>query len=153
MAEYGKNVDEILEDLKNKIDELTKAGEGASGEALARINEVKAKSINVLNQVSNKVIETANNVTDIDEIDSVVEMVSNKSKQLYENALTKINELINPETVDDAKKLVKDVKKDINDFFEREEVKNTIESAKEATVEIADKALDTLKEWLKPEDK
>ena len=153
MAEYGKNVDEILEDLKNKIDELTKAGEGASGEALVRINEVKAKSINVLNQVSNKVIETANNVTDIDEIDSVVEMVSNKSKQLYENALTKINELINPETVDDAKKLVKDVKKDINDFFEREEVKNTIESAKEATVEIADKALDTLKEWLKPEDK
>lgn len=153
MAEYGKNVDEILEDLKNKIDELTKAGEGASGEALVRINEVKAKSINVLNQVSNKVIETANNVTDIDEIDSVVEMVSNKSKQLYENALTKINGLINPETVDDAKKLVKDVKKDINDFFEREEVKNTIESAKEATVEITDKALDTLKEWLKPEDK
>lgn len=153
MAEYEKNVDEILEDLKNKIDELTKVGEGASGEALVRINEVKAKSINVLNQVSNKVIETANNVTDIDEIDSVVEMVSNKSKQLYENALTKINELINPETVDDAKKLVKDVKKDINDFFEREEVKNTIESAKEVTVEIADKALDTLKEWLKPEDK
>lgn len=152
MAEYGKNVDEILEDLKNKIDELTKAGEGASGEALARINEVKAKSINVLNQVSNKVIETANNVNDIDELDNVVEMVSNKSKRLYENALTKINELINPETVDDAKKLVKDVKKDINDFFEREEVKNTIESAKEATVEIADKALDTLKEWLKPED-
>lgn len=153
MTEYGKKVDEILEDLKNEIDELTKAGEGASGEALARINEVKAKSINVLNQVSNKVIETANNVTDIDEIDSVVEMVDKKSKQLYENASNKINELINPETVDDAKKLVKDVKKDINDFFEREEVKNTIESAKEATVEIADKALDTLKEWLKPEDK
>lgn len=153
MAEYGKKVDEILEDIKNEIDELTKAGEGASGEALARINEVKAKSINVLNQVSNKVIETANNVTDIDEIDSVVEMVDKKSKQLYENASNKINELINPETVDDAKKLVKDVKKDINDFFEREEVKNTIESAKEATVEIADKALDTLKEWLKPEDK
>ena len=153
MTEYGKKVDEILEDLKNEIDELTKAGEGASGEALARITEVKAKSINVLNQVSNKVIETANNVTDIDEIDSVVEMVDKKSKQLYENASNKINELINPETVDDAKKLVKDVKKDINDFFEREEVKNTIESAKEATVEIADKALDTLKEWLKPEDK
>lgn len=146
------NVDAIINDLKSKIDEISKAGEGATGDALIKINDVKAKAIDVLTQVSNKVIETANDITDDEEIEKIVSVVTSKSKQLYDNALNKIDELTKPENVEKAKKVVNDVKKDINDFFEREEVKNTIESAKEVTVDIAEKALDTLKDWLKTEE-
>lgn len=146
------NVDAIINDLKSKIDEISKAGEGATGDALVKINDVKAKAIDVLTQVSNKVIETANDIADDEEIEKIVSVVTSKSKQLYDNALNKIDELTKPENVDKAKKVVNDVKKDINDFFEREEVKNTIESAKEVTVDIAEKALDTLKDWLKTEE-
>lgn len=145
------NVDAIINDLKSKIDEISKAGEGATGDALVKINDVKAKAIDVLTQVSNKVIETANDIADDEEIEKIVSVVTSKSKQLYDNALNKIDELTKPENVDKAKKVVNDVKKDINDFFEREEVKNTIESAKEVTVDIAEKAIDTLKDWLKTE--
>lgn len=146
------NVDAIINDLKSKIDEISKAGEGATGDALVKINDVKAKAIDVLTQVSNKVIETANDIADDEEIEKIVSVVTSKSKQLYDNALNKIDELTKPENVDKAKKVVNDVKKDINDFFEREEVKNTIESAKEVTVDIAEKAIDTLKDWLKTEE-
>lgn len=145
------NVDAIINDLKSKIDEISKAGEGATGDALVKINDVKAKAIDVLTQVSNKVIETTNDIADDEEIEKIVSVVTSKSKQLYDNALNKIDELTKPENVEKAKKVVNDVKKDINDFFEREEVKNTIESAKEVTVDIAEKALDTLKDWLKTE--
>lgn len=146
------NVDAIINDLKSKIDEISKAGEGATGDALVKINDVKTKAIDVLTQVSNKVIETANDITDDEEIEKIVSVVTSKSKQLYDNALNKIDELTKPENVEKTKKVVNDVKKDINDFFEREEVKNTIESAKEVTVDIAEKALDTLKDWLKTEE-
>lgn len=146
------NVDAIINDLKSKIDEISKAGEGATGDALVKINDVKAKAIDVLTQVSNKVIETANDIADDEEIEKIVSVVTSKSKQLYDNALNKIDELTKPENVEKAKKVVNDVKKDVNDFFEREEVKNTIESAKEVTVDIAEKALDTLKDWLKTEE-
>lgn len=146
------NVDAIINDLKSKIDEISKAGEGATGDALVKINDVKAKAIDVLTQVSNKVIETTNDIADDEEIEKIVSVVTSKSKQLYDNALNKIDELTKPENVDKAKKVVNDVKKDINDFFEREEVKNTIESAKEVTVDIAEKAIDTLKDWLKTEE-
>lgn len=146
------NVDAIINDLKSKIDEISKAGEGATGDALVKINDVKAKAIDVLTQVSNKVIETANDIADDEEIEKIVSVVTSKSKQLYDNALNKIDELTKPENVEKTKKVVNDVKKDINDFFEREEVKNTIESAKEVTVDIAEKALDTLKDWLKTEE-
>lgn len=146
------NVDAIINDLKSKIDEISKAGEGATGDALVKINDVKAKAIDVLTQVSNKVIETTNDIADDEEIEKIVSVVTSKSKQLYDNALNKIDELTKPENVEKAKKVVNDVKKDINDFFEREEVKNTIESAKEVTVDIAEKALDTLKDWLKTEE-
>lgn len=145
------NVDAIINDLKSKIDEISKAGEGATGDALVKINDVKAKAIDVLTQVSNKVIETTNDIADDEEIEKIVSVVTSKSKQLYDNALNKIDELTKPENVEKAKKVVNDVKKDINDFFEREEVKNTIESAKEVTVDIAEKAIDTLKDWLKTE--
>lgn len=146
------NVDAIINDLKSKIDEISKAGEGATGDTLVKINDVKAKAIDVLTQVSNKVIETTNDIADDEEIEKIVSVVTSKSKQLYDNALNKIDELTKPENVEKAKKVVNDVKKDINDFFEREEVKNTIESAKEVTVDIAEKALDTLKDWLKTEE-
>lgn len=146
------NVDAIINDLKSKIDEISKAGEGATGDALVKINDVKAKAIDVLTQVSNKVIETTNDIADDEEIEKIVSVVTSKSKQLYDNALNKIDELTKPENVEEAKKVVNDVKKDINDFFEREEVKNTIESAKEVTVDIAEKAIDTLKDWLKTEE-
>ena len=76
---------------------------------------------------------------------------------MYENAISKINEVLDSDSVMEAKQevkeLVKNTKTDIEEFFEKEEVKTIVDKAKTKTVNLADKALNTLKEWLKPEDK
>lgn len=51
---------------------------------------------------------------------------------------------------DEASKGVKNVKNAINDFAARPDVQDKIESAKEMTIDVAEKTVDVLKAWLKP---
>lgn len=163
MADIEKSVKEVIEDLNKKIEDLTNVGDGTDAETLAKVNEVKEKAISVLNLASKKVVDTAKDIADSEEVEKGIEIVKVKSKDLYDKAMIRINEIIGKENVDNIKEDINDVadgvkdiaqnvKSDINDFFEKEEVKNAINNAKDTTVDIAEKALDTLRAWLKPEE-
>lgn len=153
MADIERNINEIVEDLRTKIDELSNAGIQASGETLTKVNDIKRKAIDVLNQASLKVKEVANSTADSQDIEKSIEIVKEKSKLLYDNALEKISELINPKVTIQVNETAKNIKKEINDFFEKEESKFEQEEAKIADVNIEEKAIETLKSWLKTEEK
>lgn len=157
MADIEKSVNEIIDDLKNKINELSKAGEDADDSAIQKINEIKQKAIGVLNQASNKVIETAKDFSDSEEVQKGIEIVKVKSKELYDNAMSRINELSSSNKVEqvkgDVQEVIEEIKENVETFLEKEEVKEVVDTVKDKTNNIADKAINTLKEWLKPEDK
>lgn len=153
MADIERNINEIVEDLRTKIDELSNTGIQASGETLTKVNDIKRKAIDVLNQASLKVKEVANSTADSQDIEKSIEIVKEKSKLLYDNALEKISELINPKVTIQVNETAKNIKKEINDFFEKEESKFEQEEAKIADVNIEEKAIETLKSWLKTEEK
>lgn len=148
MADINNNVNEVVQDLKRKIDELTKIDLDVDGESKAKINAVKQKAITVLNTAASKVVDIAKDITDENELQKGIDIIKVRSKELYDNAISKINELSNTKVIDE----VKDIKDEINEFFEKEEIKNSTNNVKEVTVAIADKAVATLKQWLKPEE-
>lgn len=153
MADIKKNIDEVVTDLKNKIDELNNIGSDADIKDLARINEIKQKAIAVLFQVSNKIIDASKNIADEVELEKCIEIVKVRSKELYDNALVKIDEIINSPKIEEIKEEINNAADDINAFFENEEIKNAANNVKETTLDITEKAVKTLKDWLKPEGK
>lgn len=153
MADIKKNIDEVVTDLKNKIDELNNIGSDADIKDLAKINEIKQKAIAVLFQVSNKIIDASKNIADEVELEKCIEIVKVRSKELYDNALVKIDEIINSPKIEEIKEEINNAADDINAFFENEEIKNAANNVKETTLDITEKAVKTLKDWLKPEGK
>lgn len=163
MDDIEKKVNDIIEDLNSKIEDLTNVGDCSDEATLAKVNEVKQKAITVLNLASKKITDTAKDFADSQEVEKGIEIVKFKSKELYDKAMLKINNIIGEDNTkeikdnicdvaDDVKDIATNVKSDIDDFFEKEEVKNAINNAKDVTVDVAEKALDTLRAWLKPEE-
>jgi len=155
MANLNDEINEIIDDLNLKIENLNKAGKGANAEALDKIKTIRNKAIKVLNNASDKISEIARDVSDADEVQKGINIVKVKSKELYENAIKKINALSeNSELLDsETEEIINEVKNNISSFFQREDVKNSIDSVKKATDDVADKAVNTLKDWLKPKEK
>lgn len=153
MSDIDNKVIEIVNDLNKKIDEISLLGENADGDKLAKINDIKHKAIGVLTQASNKINDTVNSAANSEELENGIEVVKLRSKQLYEDAVNKIEKLMHEEKVEEVKEFVEEAKSDIDEFFDKEEIKNAINSAKDVTVEVGEKAVKCLKEWLKPEDK
>ena len=46
-----------------------------------------------------------------------------------------------------------DARKGVEDFMNKPETKEAIDKAKDTTIDLAEKAVQALKDWLKPEDK
>lgn len=201
MAEEKKietSVDELVEDLKVKIDTITKAGQGFDGQEKQAASQIVDKAVAILTNASNKIVETAKKFPESPEVLKGVEIVKAKSKELYENALIKLEDIkksnIVEETAENIKKTVEEIQnnetvqnvvetisqtaetvkqnvseavnvasqtitENVSEILEKPEVKETlqkaneaVEKAKIATVDLADKALATLKEWFQPED-
>lgn len=164
----NKNVvEEIVDDLKEKAEGIDKAIEGTTN---TKITEIKNKTIEALNMASKKVIEVANEMADSEEIAKSADYIKNKAKELYENALQKIEEIKKDEQVNNAintageylneaskkieeSEVYQNVKETIDNFTNKPEVKETIDKARYGTVDLAEKALETLKQWLDSEDK
>ena len=78
---------------------------------------------------------------------------ADKATQAIKGAYDKAME--NPEVKEFAEGITKaynDAIKGINDFFEKPEIKDGIDKAKDVTIDYAEKAVAALKEWLKPEE-
>ena len=168
------SVNEVIEDLKNKIDDLEKA---AALSDSSDAKQIKDKAVEVLSRVGGRFAEAARKVTDPEEIKAAVELVSARSKELYESSLDKIEEIsgnknirtaldnasaqaeelktkaepILEDAVKDITELFGKTKDSIEEFAKREDVQQKVNAAKNETVELAEKGLAVLKEWLKPE--
>ena len=117
-------IGETINDLHNKINEIKSIPDNGS----SKIVSIKDKTIDVLNNVLSKLDD--NKQLDKDELDGVITTVSDKSRQLYENALDRIRVLNDELSVS------------INQDFEKQsEIKD----------ELSNKAVEILNEWLKKE--
>lgn len=167
MADMKNDVNEVVQDLKQKIDRITSAAQDVDEDSKLKVEEIKNKAISVLNSASDKIVDAYKNISNTEEFENSLNVVKTKSKELYDNALKKIDEVKKSQTysdtVDYVKKTANQVKNETFDFFEgtknnidefftKPEVKESIDKAKLKTVDVAEKALDTLKQWLKPEE-
>lgn len=191
-----ESVKEVVEDLKKKIDTLTAISEGADDEIAEKVLFIRDKAITVFNDVSEKLNQMGEQLTDKDEFDQAVNTIKARSKVLYENAMDRICELkkemrpqeeVKPEEevkeieaqeeeekpeeeikeetveeteektdfVEEVKKSVENIVEDagnrINEFVNREDVRETVVKAKVGAVDIAEKTLEILKGWLMPD--
>ena len=149
---------EVVEDLKKKIDELKATGSEVEGESLKKIDDIKQKAINVLSQASNKIIDSTNDITNPEEIERSLEIIKVKSKELFDNAMNRINSIIG---FDEIKQIKADVEK--TEDVVKEEVKVETDEVSEAKednrtidVQIENKldelsyeTINILKDWLK----
>lgn len=114
--EMEKTINETVEQMKAKIDELSREASKVEGEYHDRAKELSDKAIDVLKQASDKLEEAWATVTDPEEIKKAVDFVSVKSKEVYETSMKKINEFINS---DDVKKAADSTEKFLKDATEK----------------------------------
>ena len=174
-TDLEKSVKLVVEDLKKKIDDMEEAAANADS---TKAVEIKDKALEVLTRVSNKFVQTANEVRNSKEFNDGVTFVLTRSKDLYDSTMKKIeevskkpevaetikkaneaigntiNEIKNSTVIEDAKKdlgtLFDSVKKNVDDFTSREDVRAKVDETKKATIEIAEKGLAIIKDWLSP---
>ena len=94
MANIQDNIAEVVQDLTKKIEDLSLVGIDETGDNLAKINEVKNKALNVLNEALRRINQLDVEDNDFDELQKAIDVVRVKSMQLYENTINKINEII-----------------------------------------------------------
>lgn len=155
MAQVDSSVLEVVEDLKNKIETLKNAGNDANEQTLQRVNEIKQKAIFVLSQASNKIVESANGLSNADEIERGIDIIKVKSKELYENALNKINSLVQVEKIsEEIEKTNEEIKEEVKEEI-KEEVKEEVKvetkplNENRGLNDISYEAISVLREWLK----
>ena len=168
-----EKVEETVKEMKERIDEITKSSQGIEDSDLAsKANEIKDRAINVLNGVTKKLGASLNEVSDSEELKNVLEFVKVKSKALTEGTVAKLQELKDNEQLkkgladagnfvkqqtdkikenENVQKVVGEVKEKTDEFFNKPEVAEKIESAKEMTLDVAEKAVKALKVWLRPD--
>lgn len=166
-----ESVDEVVQDLKNKVEEISVAGKDTNN---AKIEELKNKAISTLNLAIDRISNAAEEMINSEEVAKGVEFVKVKSKDLYEATLKKIEEIKNSKEVNDAvnnvgeyvkdaskkiteavndSEIIQNAKQTVTEFVNSKEVKEAVDKAKHGTVDLAEKALETLKGWLDTEDK
>lgn len=148
MANIDEQVRDVIEDLKAKINNITTAGSEASGKTLSIINELKKKTISVLTKASDKVIETSKNYDDSSIVEKGVEIVKQRSQDLYDKTISKINELAS----EDGGLVQEQDNKNEEKTVIVDKHENHIEESNDLS-DLDEKAHRILKEWLRPEGK
>ena len=160
-----ESVKEVIEDLKNKIDALTIAPEAADDETARKVEAIRNKAIRAFSDASSRLSSLSENILNEEEVAKAVETVKVRSRELYENALSRIDALLSPksESIEDEQKnpveevkqglddLIGNVSEEISSFMNREDVKRAVDKTREGVIDAAEKALEILKEWLAPE--
>ena len=165
-----ESVRETIEDLKKKIDSLSEAAKDDDVTVAEKINTVKNKAVKVFQDVGERLGTLIENNADEEELSKAIDTIRTRSKDLYDSALNKINEIkgsVNGEEAPENKEekqsdpfyevtksignIVDDAKEGIDTFMNRDDVKETVNKAKSSAVDIAEKTLEILRGWLKPE--
>lgn len=147
---------ELEDDLNEKISELDSAVSYVDEKVREKAILIKDRAISVLNNVKEKSADLDKVITDEDELYTAVETIRSKADSLFNDAIQKISGLqadvadaVGDETKDDIEELIDDGKETYQDFgsIETIETKKKVEVARS---EVTEKALEVLKDWLKP---
>lgn len=174
MTKFDETIQEMEDDVKNLEDEVKSSVEELNivdkEKATALVEKTKA----AINATIEKVKDIIDDVKDDDKLDDFLDKVKAKSKEAVDFTKEKINELkrvenepkydlgkIADEITGEFDKIketeafkkttdfLKEIGNNINDFFEKPEVKDTITKVKVGAVDIAEKGVEGLKKILK----
>ena len=174
-------IEETVREMKEKIDAITDtAGSIETEESRDTVEEIKDRAVSILSNVTRKLSSLAEEVLDPEEIGKTLDYVKTKAKELTDNTMRKFDELkrqdalqsvkkagedlveniSNNETVqnvfntvsDGASKAFETIREGAEDLLEKADQNETVAMAKAKTVEIAEKAVNALKQWLRPDD-
>lgn len=168
MSRVEDLVEKAIDDLKTKISGLEAVDSSIDENDSNKIEDIKNKSITVLKKAIKKIEEINEEVMDADEVIGAIKVVENKSKQLYDISLEKINALlqkqgINPvldkteekvETKQEESKPDKIVPQEILPE-EKDEEEIVIENSKAIIkkLDVTTASIEALRSWLKTGEK
>ena len=92
-------VNETVEKMKEKIEEISKEAEKVEGDDALKANEIKENAVKVLNSVTEKLQKTWDTITDPDELKKTLDFIGDKSKEVYEGSIKGIDQFLKSEEV------------------------------------------------------
>lgn len=167
------SLDDLINDLDNKVEELNKAV-GFSFDSSDKANNIKEKAVAVLDGAKDKALRIATS-GDNKEIAYAIELIKDKSQSLYEDAIERINDInskrkpsklaepANEISMADLQEVTKTIEEEaeveeekkeeelieVNPIIVKEEQEEELTEEKEFP-EISEKSINVLKEWLMP---
>ena len=118
MAEEKKNIeeqiDETVAEMKKKIEEISANADKVEGDLSGKAQEVKEKSIDVLNKAIDKVKSIYNDATDPEEVSKTLDFVKAKAKDLGDSATKAFDSFRNKEKEDE-----KSVMENVTEFTDK----------------------------------
>lgn len=130
-------VNGIVEELNQKILSIKAAANSVDGDNKS-IEEVVEKATTVLTNASNKVIETAKTISDSEEVIKGIEIVRGKSEQLYNYAISKIEEFRNIDIKVKTNEIINNTIEDIKNSEIVHDVKDSVQSVNEYVLNKVD---------------
>lgn len=130
-------VNGIVEELNQKILSIKAAANSVDGNNKS-IEEVVEKATTVLTNASNKVIETAKTISNSEEVIKGIEIVRGKSEQLYNYAISKIEEFRNADIRVKTQEIINNTVEDIKNSEIVHDTKETIQNANEYVLNKVD---------------
>ena len=132
-----ERTNELIDDLKQKIEDISRVCQSQNLQIEEKLLSIRNKSINVLFAVCDRLYDALTSNYDEEDLLNSIEIVKNRSDNLYEEVLKRVNDLKSEE----IKKIQQPKKENTVDVSEDDSIKK----------QMSEKALDTLKGWLLPE--
>lgn len=153
--ELSDKATDVLKQASNKLQEVIKDVQDPE-EVQKVIEFVKSKSKTVYDASMKKLNEFLNSKqvqTLKEDGTKLVKDAADKTTEVLKDAYDKAMENPNvKDFADNVNKVYTSAKNSVNDFLEKPEVQEKIDKAKDVTIDVAEKAVAALKEWLKPDE-
>lgn len=146
----------LIEDLKKKVRNVNRMADEAITDEPEKVHYIREKTVSSLNYVADKIADLKMKKASEKEITEVMNMVKERSNELYAYAFTHINSLRKNKIVVQKKGSSakptdgRTVNKTVSASAKQTDVK-AAEKAKATVLSVEEKALKTLKGWLSPE--
>lgn len=141
-----------MEDIKKTLEKVVESGKDIAEDIKLKENFEKAKDVTL--DAVDKVVTKFEEIKNDEELKA---KIKEKADDVVESSRKIIDDIKENENVQKVVETVKEGAKTVSDktveFFEKPEVQEKIEEVKDKTLDIAEKGVSKLREWLKPDEK
>lgn len=142
---------EVIDDLKSKIEYITILADSVSEGSKPAANEIRNKAIAILTKAGNKVLEESKNIKDVQEYQNGLKKVSDKAKGLYDEVFARIKLLRGEVDIDGMVEHIENNVVSINNkktIVDDNDIVDNSDIGKKTIAALAD----ILKRWVKHEE-